>query len=135
VGEDVATDVEQHHEVATEVRGGVREARRDRCRTRVRIQQEGRLAEQLGDAALREAEAAGPGGARARERDGVVEPPRAGELVEPAGSREGVDGAALPGQAAEDGGRAVCGGEAGDAQGADDVTAAADARDQDALRV
>jgi hypothetical protein len=63
-----------------------------------------------------------------------VEHARAGDLVEAAGTGEGVDRPPLRGEAAEDGRRGVSGRDARGRQGADDVTAAADADAERAAR-
>src|SRR5436190_9104417 len=80
VREDVAADVDHHDQVAAQPLRGVVEPGGDRAGAGVRVDEEGRDAERLGDTALGEAKAARPGGGRAGERGDVVDP-----LDEPVG--------------------------------------------------
>ncbi len=131
VGEDVAADVEQDHGVAAQPAGRDGEALGHRRGARMRVDQDGRLAEQLGHPALGEAEAARARGIGPGQRDGRMQRLGAGHLVEAPRTRERVDRAPLPGQAAEDGRRAARLGHRGGRKRAHDVTAAADPQAQD----
>jgi hypothetical protein len=81
---------------------------------------------------LGEQEPAGAGRARPRERDGGVQRGRALDLAEASWPGDGVDGAALPGQPADDGGCAEGARQLRQRKRAGDVTTTADADAQDA---
>jgi hypothetical protein len=136
VGEDVAADVEQDDDIASQLRGGVVEVARHGARPWVGVDQQDGAPEDAGHAALGEAEAAGARGLGPGEPDrlvqALVEPLR---LVERARTGQRVDGPPLPGDAAGDGRRAQALGEIDDRERTDDVAAAADADARDARGV
>jgi hypothetical protein len=135
VGQDVAADVEQDDEVATQATGGVRQPGRDCRGAAAGVDEHRGLAEQLGHAALGEAESARAGGGGPGQGHGRIEALGTRHVVEPARPGEGVDRASLPGDAAEHGSGPLGGGDPGRAHGAGDVTAAADADAKDAFGV
>src|SRR5439155_1570672 len=119
--EPAAGAVEHHDQVAAQPLRGVVEPGGHGAGAGVRVDEEGRDAERLGDTALGEAKAARPGGGRAGERGDVVEPlDEPVGLVERARPGERVDRPPLPGQPADHGGRAEPLGQVGGRPRADD---------------
>ena len=116
---------------ASSVRG-VRQPGGDRRGAAAGVQQQHGLAEMARHVRLGEVKAARAGRVGSGERDGAVQRAGAGQLADAPRAGPGVDRPALPGQPADDRGRAEQPRQLGDRQRADDVTAAADADGEDA---
>ena len=135
VREHVAADVEQHDEVEPRCVAAAATPAAAPAGPPLGSTSTRRRAEQLGHAGLGEAEAAGPVVSGPRERGGGVQELGVVDLGERRGPGQRVDRPALPGQPADDRGRAEALGDGGRRERTGDVTAAADPDDEDARGV